>query len=73
MGVKSHWTRARLFLPGVHRDWINGATNASPMEVPVERPVPRDCTQHAAHVRDDLPSSTYAIRISSQVRDTGRV
>jgi hypothetical protein len=53
--------------------WANGATNSSPVKHPVDGAVPHDRTQHAAHMRDDLPSGTYVIRISPQVRAAGRV
>jgi len=53
--------------------WTNGAVNAPPMELPVDGAVPHDCTQHAAQMRDDLPSGTYVVRISSQGRAAGRV
>jgi hypothetical protein len=43
------------------------------MELPVDGAVPHDGTQHASHMRDDLPIGTYVIRISSQVHAAGRV
>jgi len=43
------------------------------MEVPIDGAAPHDCAQHAAYMRDDLPSGAYVIGISSQVRAAGRI
>ena len=48
--------------------WAKGAINALAMEFPVDGAEPGDGAQHPSHMHDDLPSSAYVMRISSQVR-----
>jgi len=74
-GVKSYWACARLFPPPFERGqaWANGATNASPVERPVDWAVPDDGAHHATHVCDDLLSSIYVTPISSSRPAAGRV
>ena len=74
-GVKSYLACARLSPTPFERvqGWPNGATNASPVKRPIDWAVPDDCAHHAAHMRDDLLSSTYLLRISSQGRAASRL
>jgi len=67
-GVKSYWPCARLFPPPFERGQgsANGAANSSPVKRPVDWAAADDRARHAAHMGDDLLSSTYLLRISSQ-------
>jgi hypothetical protein len=73
-GVKSYRACARLFPPPFERGqgWANGAANSSPVNRPVDWAALDDCAHHAAHMRDDLLSSAYLLRISSQGRAASR-
>ena len=73
-GVKSYWACARLFPPPFERGQgrANGAANSLPVKGPVDWAVPDDCAHHAAHMRDDLLSGTYLLRISAQGRAASR-